>query len=852
MVNLDDSPLASQYVPPADGYDEMYAPDGQARNHWKYLARALAELGPLEFERRAEESRRLLREPGVTYHVYGDSEGTERPWDLDPIPFLISSQEWAVIEAGLIQRAEVLNLLLKDLYGPRDLIKKGVLPAELVYAHGGFLRPCTDIQKRGERWLTLYAADLARAPEGLMCVLGDRTQAPSGTGYALANRMVISRLLPSLFREAHVHRLALFFQNLRSALAALSSRTDEEPRIVVLTPGPLNETYFEHGYLASYLGYPLVQGDDLSVSDGRVWLRSLQGVEPVDVILRRVDDHYCDPVELWPQSRLGVPGLVEAARRGSVAVVNPLGASLLENPALNAFLPSVARYFLGQDLRLPSAPTWWCGDPRSRSHVLAHLDDLVIKAAYREFGQRPVFGPLLSAKERTAWAARISAHPHAYAAQALLHPSSTPALVDSRFIACQTVLRSFLVARAGGYAVMPGGLTRVAPDRAPCIISNQAGAISKDTWVLASEPERQVSLWTARSRAAVATARAVLPSGAASNLFWFGRYIERVEQYLRLLRTVLDSNPRAFDVNDRSQRACAGELLGVLAQLTGTNAAVGEDPVLRIERLPEILSDIFDSGRFGNVAHALSAALQAAQSVRDRLDGDAWRMLHSLRGRLATLGARGGGPTPALLDQMTAIDALIDTLAALGGLLSETLIRGQSWLFLDLGKRLERALALVPLLRVTLVAGREPPLETLLLEAVLRTSASLITFRRRYPAPPRLQTVLDLLVSEATHPRSLTYQILCMQEHVDALPKDPARRSGAVQQLVREAANAVSSAHTEVLASPEDPEAMGQSLLPIASQIVQLLVRCSDALAEHYFTDRYGPQQLLTAETAGV
>ncbi|MGH8514783.1 MAG: circularly permuted type 2 ATP-grasp protein, partial [Gammaproteobacteria bacterium] len=372
-------------------------------------------LGPLEFERRAEESRRLLLESGVTYHVYGDREGTERPWDLDPIPFLISSQEWAVIEAGLIQRAEVLNLLLKDLYGPRDLIKKGVLPPELIYAHGGFLRPCMDIQKRGEHWLTLYAADLARAPDGMMWVLGDRTQVPSGTGYALANRMAISRLLPSLFRDAHVHRLALFFQNLRTALAALAPQKDEAPRIVVLTPGPLNETYFEHGYLASYLGYPLVQGDDLSVSDGRVWLRSLQGVEPVDVILRRVDDHYCDPVELWPQSRLGVPGLVEAARQGRVAVVNPLGASLLENPALNAFLPSVARYFLGQDLALPSAPTWWCGEPRGRSHVLAHLDDLVIKATYREFGQRPVFGPLLSAKERAVWAARISAHPHAYA-----------------------------------------------------------------------------------------------------------------------------------------------------------------------------------------------------------------------------------------------------------------------------------------------------------------------------------------------------------------------------------------------------------------------------------------------------
>jgi uncharacterized circularly permuted ATP-grasp superfamily protein len=264
---------------------------------------------------------------------------------------------------------------------------------------------------------------------------------------------------------------------------ALSPEREEEPHIVVLSPGPLNETYFEQGYLASYLGYPLVQGDDLSVVDGRVWLRSLQGLEPVDVILRRVDDHYCDPVELLPDSRLGVPGLVEVTRRGAVAVVNPLGSSVLENPGLDAYLEAIAHYLLGQALELPSVPTWWCGNPEGQSHVLANLDKLVIKPIYRGFGTRPVFGPLLSAKERMIWSERIRLHPHAYVGQELIHLSSTPALLDSRIVACQTLLRSFLVARADGYVVMPGGLTRIAPDRGPCIISNQTGAISKDTWV---------------------------------------------------------------------------------------------------------------------------------------------------------------------------------------------------------------------------------------------------------------------------------------------------------------------------------------------------------------------------------
>lgn len=325
------------------------------------------------------------------------------------------------------------------------------------------------------------------------------------------------------------------------------------------------------------------------------------------------------------------------------------------------------------------------------------------------------------------------------------------------------------------------------------------------------------------------------------------RYFERAEQCLRLLRTVLESNPHAFDVNARIPRVCAGELLGVLAQFTGTSTTIGSDPGDRVERLPELLTELFDPGRFGNLAHAFSAALQAAQAVRDRLDGDAWRMLHTLRARLAGLCARGRGAVPALLDE---IDASIDALAALAGLLGETLIRGQSWLFLDLGKRLERGLALVALLKLILLGGREPPHETLLLEALLRVSASHLTFHRRYAARPEFRGVLSLLFTEAAHPRSLAYQVLCLQEHAQALPADPERRSGAVQALVREAVDAVSLAQAPE--PSQDPAALRQSLLSIVSRLGQLLAQCSDALGECYFTDRYGPQPLVGSESVEV
>jgi uncharacterized circularly permuted ATP-grasp superfamily protein len=447
LVSAPDPLLLTGYRARPGVYDEMVGADGEIRPHWRYLAEALGTLGLPALHDRWREARRLLRESGATYNVYGDPQRPERPLQLDPIPVLVSSDEWREIAWGLVQRAELLNLILRDIYGPQDLIKKGFLPLELVYAHGGFLRPCQPLRTPGPHSLILYAADVARGPDGRVRVLSDRTQAPSGAGYALQNRIVMSRVLPSLYRDSHVHRLSLFFQNLRASLAAISPRRHVEPRVVLLTPGPLNEAYFEHTYLASYLGYTLARGTDLTVRDGQVWLRAVRRLEPVDVILRRVDDHYCDPLELYPDSRLGIPGLTEAVRRGTVAVANPLDASVLENPALNAFLPAIAKHFFGGELQLQSVPTWWCGDPAGREHVLANIDRLVVRSIYRQPRSLPILGGLLSRAEQRVLAERIRARPQWYVGQEQLRPSSVPAVVDSGFEGRQALIRTFLVAR---------------------------------------------------------------------------------------------------------------------------------------------------------------------------------------------------------------------------------------------------------------------------------------------------------------------------------------------------------------------------------------------------------------------
>ncbi|MGL4549878.1 MAG: circularly permuted type 2 ATP-grasp protein, partial [Gemmataceae bacterium] len=414
-MSADTDPFA--YAPPAGGFDEAFAPGGLARPHWHGLLRSLRGFGLPALKHRWAEARHLIRQNGVTYNVYGDPRGMARPWQLDPVPLVLSTAEADALEAGLTQRGRLLEALLRDLYGPQHTLTHGLLPPELVFENAAFLRPCHGSKPPGDRYLHLYAANVGRDPDGYFWVLGDRTQCPSGAGYALENRIVLSRMLPDVFRECQVQRLALFFRTLRDTLAAIAPHGRDNPRIVLLTPGPYNETYFEHAYLARYLGYPLVEGGDLTVRDNRVFLKVLGGLQPVDVIFRRLDDDFCDPLELRHDSFLGVPGLVQAARSGTVAVANALGSGLLETPALLAFLPGLCRHLLGEELRLPSAPTWWCGQPREMEHVLANLDDMVIKPARPSLRLEPTFAGELTRPRRDALAARIRAAPRDFIGQ---------------------------------------------------------------------------------------------------------------------------------------------------------------------------------------------------------------------------------------------------------------------------------------------------------------------------------------------------------------------------------------------------------------------------------------------------
>ena len=848
MKLVDENPVANNvwYQPQPGAYDEMWSAENQPHPHWQYFIESLKSLGLDEMEWRRGEAQRILRENGVTYNVYSDPGDLSRPWELDPIPFLISSEEWANIEQGLLQRAELMNLLLTDIYGKRQLIKKGLLPLELIYSHAGFLRPCDQVMLPGNHQLIIYAADMARGPDNQMWIVGDRSQAPSGAGYALENRMTMTRILPSLFRDCNVHRLAMFFHSLRSTLAAIAPQQKDEHNIVVMTPGPRNETYFEHAYLAAYLGYTLVQGDDLSVRDGKVWLKSLAGLVPVDVILRRVDADFCDPLELRPDSVLGVPGLLEVARRGNVAIANPLGSSVLENPGLIPFLPKIARHFLGQELRLPSVATWWCGQKKERDHVLANLDKLVIKPLYRHPSALPLFGQLLSKKELANIKARILARPENYVGQEQVSFSSTPSLINGKLEPRQSIIRSFMVARDTDYQVMPGGLTRVAVDKDNYIVSNQSGGISKDTWVLASEPEKQFSLWLQPSTDQVTSASiANIPSSTADNLYWVGRYAERAEDNARYLRIVIQKLLQSEKQADENEMFSVHNLLSSLTHVTVTYPGFvsAQNKELLDHPNEEILAITLNASRSGGLTNTISRLVQAAYKVRDRWSTDTWRVIDDITETWLDLSKTN---SVNLIELQDMLDQLVTSLVALAGLTNESMTREQGWRFLDIGRRIERSMMVISVVRILAVPVYPPMVESTMLEAVLASNESLMTYRRRYRSYLQLSTVLELLLFDDTNPRSLLFQLKRMQEHIDHLPQqNTSKHITEIERLVLDASTQLRLNDVGSLAQVDGELPTHQALDQLLARLSQLLCQVSDVITATYFTTPVAPHQLV-------
>jgi uncharacterized circularly permuted ATP-grasp superfamily protein/uncharacterized alpha-E superfamily protein len=820
-----DSGFAQGYAPWPESVDEMVDPGGALRPHWRSFVRLLDDLGPAELVRRWDQARSLIHENGITHNVYGDPHGLDRPWSLDFLPLLIPGDQWDALSAGLAQRARLLDRLLADLYGPAETVASGLLPPELVYANPGFLRPCHGLKPPAGRWLHLYAADVVRTPSGGFEVLSDRTQAPSGAGYTLENRIVLSRVLPSVFRQCNVRRLAPFFSALRTSLAGLAPSHRPSPRVVLLTPGPYNETYFEHVYLARYLGYTLVQGNDLTVRDSRVFLKTLSGLHPVDVIIRRVDDDYCDPLELYPGSFLGVPGLIQAAREGNVAIANALGSGMLQAPGFLPFLPALCRRLLGEELRLPSVQTWWCGHEESRAFVLAHLARLVVKPALPTTGTDPVFGRDLSDAERDDLAAKIRARPHEFVAQEQSMACTAPALGDEGVTPRRFALRAHLAIHGDGYSVMPGGLTRIPWSADSLIVSLQKGGGSKDTWILADQPVQESSLLASPLQPVpLSRGGGDLPSRIADDLYWLGRYVQRAEATVRIARSALG---RLIDVSGVEARVAVRALTRALGGGNG-----GESP----DR--DLIGAFLGPPESFGLRSTASSIHRLARILRDRISVDAWRILQGIEREVSRFEVDPSDPCSGVLDLL---DGLVASIAAFSGMSIDSMTRGLSWRFLDLGHRIERAMSVTRLLRETLVDTAED--EAPLLEAVLEICDSSITYRRRYLTRLEAHALADLLLADETNPRSVAYQVAEIEQHLGALPHEPPHpQQNPDRQRALQLRTALQLANLGAACEASGGKRPG--LETLLSETLSGLGQISESIASLYFTHAVVPQGL--------
>ena len=833
--------LHELYRPLPGIHDEMIAADGSIRPHWARFLDGLEDMSDGELGRRWRLAERLLHENGLTYTADASADRSDRPWDLDFVPVLIGADEWRMLEQGLIQRARLLNAILADLYGPQTLLRDGQLPAAVVLGNPQFLHPCHGFRQRGGLYLHVYAADLGRGPDGLWWVLADRTQAPSGVGFALENRVILSRCFPEMFRDLHVRRLANYFQSMHESLVAGAPR--ENPRVVLLSPGPGAEGYFAHAYLSRYLGYTLVEGGDLTVRDNRLFLKSVDGLKPVDLILRRMDAEECDPLELRSNSMLGVAGLLQAIRAGNVIVANALGSGLVETKAMMPFLQPLCRRLFSEDLRLPNTATWWCGDEQVRDHVLDNLDRLSINSAFKRRSllsrtTSVVPGASLASRERLAIIEQIATRGHEYVAQELVSLSTTPAWTANGLQPRPMTLRVFLAAtRDGGYAVMPGGLTRVSASRDARAIALHRGDGTKDTWVLSDEPVTS-SFTLLRSPLSYVKPNRTgkdLPSRAADNLFWLGRYAERSEDIMRVLRSVV--RRLTDDASPVDNVAAMRRVLRVLFEKGDSTPPAGGRSAGANETLEQQLAALmFDPDLPYGLPETLGDLHRTAGLVRDRLSVDAWRTLGRLHAK-AILHSHHLGAPPRPLELGGALEILDDslrTLAAFSGMEMENMTRNHGWRFLDVGRRLERAQHLIDLLRSLLARGN--PAEDGSLILLLELADSTMTYRSRYLTTPMLPPVIDLLLLDETNPRSVAFQVTAIVEHVEQLPRNTDEHVRTPQQrLMLSLLTEVRLAEIAPLCD-EDSEGRRGALEALLDKIGAGLPHLSEIITRDYFS----------------
>jgi uncharacterized circularly permuted ATP-grasp superfamily protein/uncharacterized alpha-E superfamily protein len=820
-------------------YDEVFSAPGELRPAWKIFLKAASGLTRTEYVRRWEQAQRRLRQNSLAYPDLGDPAVRRRPWELDGLPLVIPANEWRTIESALMQRAKLLDLVLRDLFGPQHLVRDGALPPEVVYRHSGFRLPfCREPGAPDARRLDFYAADLARSPDGQWWVLADRTESPSGAGFALENRIALSGMLPDVSRQCGVERLAPYFIAVKEHLSRLAPRHDDEPRIVLLTQAAGSVNYFEDAFLARYLGYALAEAGDLAVRRNRVYLKSLAGLSPVNVLLRRPNSEHLDPLEIADAAAHGTAGLLQSARSGNIAIANSPGSGLVESPVFRTFLPRLCEFLLGETLLMPGVATWWCGEPKVLSYVLDRLDELIVTPAYRRRGEPLTLVSQLAEMPREELLSLIQSDPSGYVAQERVVRSGAPSWTGDELQPTYIALRTFAVAQNDGYLVMPGGLARVSASLAPLELSLLDGERSKDLWVLADAPVAPVSLLTASDDVLTIRRGGIdLSSRAAEHFFWLGRHSVRAESLAKLLR----SAARRLASEEQVDRIPElPHLLRLLAEHGQIEPGYVVEEIRK--QLPAIEKQLpksaFDENPPGALRATVTSMVQLAATLRELMSLDMWRTIRQIGEDFRPTPGRHG-----FLDLLDKIDVLLVQLAAFAGETDESMTRTYAWRFLDFGRRLERALRESQLVRGMLAVGGGTEPEAL--QALLEMADSVMTYRSRYASRFQLGAVLDLLVCDETNPRSIAYQLVECVAHVDELRQGAHGTSGAVnRESVALLLRAIRNADIVRIAR-EFEHGVRAPLDNLLGNIDLALPGLSDAISHRYFFHS-GPIQRLT------
>ena len=766
------SRLLAGYRPLPGVADELVDAAGNVRPVWRPFIDYLSKMKPEELARRIDQGDQYLRDAGVFFRQYGE-ESTERAWPLSHLPVMIHESEWKTISDGLIQRAGLLELIAADLYGEQRLVTEGHLPASLIGMSPEWLRPLVGVRPRSGQFLQFMAFEIGRGPDGQWWVLGDRVQAPSGAGFALENRVATTRVFPDYYAEHNVQRLAGFFRAFRDTMNDL--RGDTESRVGILTPGLLNDTYFEHAYIARYLGFMLLEGEDLTVRNGQLMVRTIAGLELVSVLWRRIDASYSDPLELNEQSRLGVPGIVDTIRRGNLAMVNALGSGILEMRALLAFMPKLARALLDEPLKLPNIATWWCGQESERAHVRAHADRMMIGEALStrmlfDSEDKTSLGATLQA-QKVGVSDMLDARGPMLVGQEAVTLSTAPVLSDGLLAPRPMSLRVFLARTPRGWRVMPGGYARIGKSQDATAIAMQRGGSVADVWVVSDQPVRNETMLPSQAAPYRRLHQSALPSRAADNLFWMGRYVERAEGLIRLLR--------AWHVRLAESGHADTPLLKHATEYPGF---FGADPARKVTK---------------DLRTAIAAATSSASQVRDRFSMDGWTALNELAesARLELANIAPGYATARSLG------LLLRQITGFSGLVHDNMYRFEGWRFLSLGRSIERAGMLAGML--AWFADDAAPEGAF--DFAVEVGDSVLTHRRLYAVASSRATVVDLLGCDADNPRSIHYQLSELREHVAVLPG--AREQGQMSQLSR----AIMKLHADV--AVKTPESLDTDAL---------------------------------------